>query len=183
MSRRHGRANAQTPGWAWMLFGLTLGLVVALAVYLIGPRAPEPGPGAAAPPSTASEPAQVAAAPTAPQSAESRFDFYEILPEFEVVIPEGQRAPVRGPAAPRNVEAPGRYVLQAGSFTSLGDADRLQASLALLGIESRIQRVTIDDDVYHRVRIGPIGDLGELNRVRRQLDQAGIEPLLMKAPQ
>ena len=32
-------------------------------------------------------------------------------------------------------------------------------SLALLGIESHVQRVTIDDDVFHRVRIGPIDDL------------------------
>jgi cell division protein FtsN len=56
----------------------------------------------------------------------------------------------------------------------------LQASLALLGVESRIQRVTIDDAVFHRVRIGPITDLDELNRVRSRLREARIEPLLMK---
>ena len=31
------------------------------------------------------------------------------------------------------------------------------------GIESHIQRVSIDDRTYHRVRIGPIDDLEELN--------------------
>jgi cell division protein FtsN len=80
----------------------------------------------------------------------------------------------------RAVEEPGSYVLQVGSFTSLGDADRMQANLALIGIESRIQRVTIDDDVYHRVRIGPIGNLEQLNQTRRRLREAKIEWLLMK---
>jgi cell division protein FtsN len=174
------------PGWAWMIFGLSLGLVVALGVYLTGPRAPgtldlapatEP---AAAPAATAST---KPAPRTAAEPAESRFEFYEILPEFEVVIPERQRAPLRRDGVQRTATEPGRYILQAGSFSSLEDADRLQASLALLGIESRIQRVTIDADVYHRVRIGPIDDVDELNRILRQLAAADIEPLLMKAPQ
>jgi cell division protein FtsN len=96
-----------------------------------------------------------------------------------VVIPEVDTAP-RADAPVRAVEEPGRYVLQVGSFTALGDADRMQANLALIGIESRIQRVTIDDDVYHRVRIGPIRDLEELNQTRRRLRDARIEWLLMR---
>jgi cell division protein FtsN len=35
----------------------------------------------------------------------------------------------------------------------------MQANLALLGFESHVQRVTLDDDVFNRVRIGPIADL------------------------
>ncbi len=85
-------------------------------------------------------------------------------------------------ARAKPIEEPGSYVLQAASFNNLEDADRLQASLALLGIESRIQRVTIDDDIYHRVRIGPITDLDALNRIRGQLRNARIDPLLMKVP-
>jgi cell division protein FtsN len=73
-------------------------------------------------------------------------------------------------------------VLQAGSFSAASDADKLQANLALLGIESRVQRVTIDDDVYHRVRIGPITDLEKLNRIRRQLHDAHVNAMLMKVP-
>ncbi len=112
----------------------------------------------------------------------SRFDFYEILPQFEVVIPEIERG-ARVDTSPTSVSAPGQYVLQAGSFRSHPDADRMQASLALLGIESRIQRVTIDDDVYHRVRVGPMADLDELNRIRRQLHDARIEVMIMRVPE
>lgn len=116
----------------------------------------------------------------------TEFDFYEILPQYEVVVPEietlsppstGSATPA-APAAP--IEKPGKYVLQAGSFRSHGEADRMQASLALLGIESRIQKVTIDDDEFHRVRVGPIDDLETLNRIRDQLRGAGINALVMR---
>ena len=90
------------------------------------------------------------------------------------------------PAAPaaqrRPAEAPGSFLLQAGSFSAAADADRLQASLALLGFESHVQRVTLDDDVFNRVRIGPIGDLDAANRTQRRLRDAGIDTLLMKVP-
>jgi cell division protein FtsN len=105
-----------------------------------------------------------------------------MLPQFEVVIPEFETN-VRADTAPRAVEQPGRYVLQAGSFRTLSDADRRQASLALLGVESSIQRVAIEDDVYHRVRIGPVEDLGQLNEIRRRLRDARIETLLMQVPE
>jgi cell division protein FtsN len=65
----------------------------------------------------------------------------------------------------------------------LGDADRRQAELALLGVESAIQRVSIEDDVFHRVRVGPVQDLARLNEIRRRLRDARIETLLMKVPE
>jgi cell division protein FtsN len=183
-----------------MLFGLAIGLVVAAGVYFR--NAPPATPAAAAVrPAQRSEsapasatPAATAPAATAPASnaraksaaqpaapAESRFDFYEMLPQFEVVVPEVETAASPAVRA-RPVQEPGSYILQAGSFSSHADADRLQANLALLGIEARIQRVTIDDDVFHRVRIGPITNLDALNRTRKQLRDAGIDPMLMKVP-
>jgi cell division protein FtsN len=163
-----------------MLLGFALGLSVALVVYLSSKG------GATVPAAPAARVAPESAAPaTRPEPEprpEARFDFYEVLPQFEVVIPEVESAP-RSEQLARTVEEPGRYVLQVGSFRTVGDADRRQASLALLGIEARIQRVTIDDDVFHRVRIGPIDELAEVNRIRRQLRDAQIDSLLMKVPE
>jgi cell division protein FtsN len=178
-----------------MLFGLALGLIVAAGVYFRTPSPARPTSAATSAPASASAPAptagergeargaQTARAPRSKESSEPRFDFYEMLPQFEVVVPEIETA--AGPAvrSQRVVEEPGSYVLQAGSFSALGDADRLKARIALLGVESRIQRVTIDDDVFHRVRIGPISDLNRLNRIRRQLRDAHVDTLLMKIPQ
>jgi cell division protein FtsN len=188
MARRnhHSRRNDSAPGWVWMLFGLGLGLIVAVGVYLRSP--PQPTPGAPSAASSAAPPPaerRRAAAPSQPAGttpAENRFDFYEILPQFEVEVPAPDSRATPS-VRTRPVDQPGRYLLQAGSFGAAVDADRLQASLALRGIESHVQRVTIDGTVFHRVRIGPISDLDALNRTRQQLRDAGIDPLLMKAPQ
>jgi cell division protein FtsN len=174
-----------------MLFGLAIGLVVAAGVYFR--RAPSADHAAtaerAAPTSTERAPARRGApargAATsngdAAKAGDQRFDFYDILPQYEVVVPEVETA--AGPTArAKPVDEPGSYVLQAGSFGAAADAEKLKASLALLGIESRVQKVAIDDDVYHRVRIGPITDLDKLNRIRRQLHDAHINAMLMKVP-
>lgn len=175
-----------------MLFGLALGLAVAAAVYLRGAYPAKTPAAASADPSTRAKPAaaerqrprqpsRAASAGDKAQPEESRFDFYEILPKYEVVIPEVETAASPATRA-KPIEEPGSYVLQAGSFGAAADAERLRANLALLGIESRVQRVTIDDDVFHRVRIGPITDLETLNRIRKQLRDARIEPMVMKVP-
>jgi cell division protein FtsN len=66
-------------------------------------------------------------------------------------------------------------VLQAGSFSTNADADRRRAELALHGIESHIQRVKVNERNYHRVYIGPIDDLDELNMMRSRLRSAKID--------
>jgi cell division protein FtsN len=107
------------------------------------------------------------------------YDFYEMLPKFEVVIPERDRDVSRElPAAP--ISRPGVYVLQAGSYRNAADAERVRKQLALTGIEAKVQRVAVDTDVWHRVRIGPVGDLAELNRLRRQLQAADVDALVIR---
>jgi cell division protein FtsN len=187
-SRRSSRKSSQDyPGWVWMLFGLAIGLAVAFAIYV---REPQPAPVIASKPQPASlesamdqnydDNAEQAAEPAEPEEPkESRFTFYDMLPNFEVVIPEEEHD-VRADTEPRAVVEPGVYVLQAGSFSRYEDADRRRAELALQGIESSIQRVTIDDSTYHRVRIGPINNLEELNVTRSRLRAANIDVLRIK---
>ncbi len=184
--RRNTRSRQQQtyPGWLWMLFGLSLGLAVAFAVY-VKDRAPRVAtrPDAPQPASMQSalddnnEAAVDQGAVEAP--AEKRFTFYDMLPNFEVIIPE-QEPDVAADVEPQAVVEPGLYVLQAGSFSAYADADRRRAQLALHGIESQIQRVTIDDKTYHRVRIGPTNDLDELNMLRSRLRTAQIDVLRIR---
>jgi cell division protein FtsN len=121
----------------------------------------------------------VTVSPAATEPAEKRFTFYDMLPNFEVIIPE-QEPDVAADVEPQAVVEPGLYVLQAGSFSAYADADRRRAELGLHGIESQIQRVTIDDKTYHRVRIGPTSDLGELNVLRSRLRSAQIDVLRIR---
>ena len=102
-----------------------------------------------------------------------------MLPSFEVVIPEEDIAVI--PARPMEAVAkPGLYVLQAGSFSAFEDADRRRAQLAMLGVESAIQKVTVDDKVYHRVRVGPVNSLDRLNELRQQLRGARIDVMVIR---
>ena len=109
-----------------------------------------------------------------------KYDFYEMLPNFEVVVPEKDKDVKRDLPAAAKIERPGVYVLQAGSYRNEADADRVRAQLALLGITATVQRVAVDADVWHRVRIGPINNLDELNRRRRQLQAADVDALVIR---
>ena len=174
--RSRNSRNQSAPGWQWLVAGLTFGLMVAAGVYLYDRR-----PGGVAH-VAAERPVPAVTARDEPEEAapeESRFDFYDELPKFEVVIPEHERD-VRPDGAQAPVSEPGTYVLQAGSFRSVADADRVQATLALQGIESRIQQVTIDEDTWHRVRIGPFDDLARLEDMRKRLRAKNIEVLMIR---
>lgn len=175
------KARTQAPGWLWMLGGLAIGLSVAAGVYVydratLPATVPVPAPRA--------QPASASAEPDPGQEQEAddrtRYDFYDMLPNFEVIIPEREPV-VANQSAEQPVKAPGAYILQAGSFQRYADAERRKATLALQGLTSKVQRVTIDNDqVWHRVRIGPITELSELNETRRLLAAADVDFLMIK---
>jgi cell division protein FtsN len=165
-------------GLAGFIVGLAIGLTVAMAVYLYDRRpAARIAQQSNAPMTKEEAPASADPAPASQQAQE--FDFYEMLPKFEVVIPEdgGKVAPE---AATGRVQKPGAYYLQAGSFRNHADADRVRALIALQGVESRIQKVTIDKDTWHRVRVGPITNLQRLEETRSKLRQAQIDALVIR---
>jgi len=166
-SRTRSRGNSIFTG---VMIGLIGGLIlaVAVAVWIMGsnpfkevdskPTAPAP-----AVPSTPDTPPVPEAAPS--------FDFYKVLP--------GEPQPVL-PAAPPASSAPLLY-LQAGAFQSPADADNLKASLALLGIEASIQTSDVGEKgIFHRVRIGPLDGMDEVERTRAVLTQNNIPAVLVK---
>jgi cell division protein FtsN len=121
----------------------------------------------------------VAPAAAATKPVAKRFDFYDMLPISELIIE--QEAPVIDTdVEPRAIEQPGVYMLQAGSFSTHTDADRRRAELALHGIESHIGRATVNGRNYHRVYVGPIEDLDELNLTRSRLRAAKIDVLRIR---
>jgi cell division protein FtsN len=169
--RSRGRREGFS-GWVGLLIGLAAGLAVGLALYYFDPRDPQSNGKAPAEAEPAS--AREAAADAQPD----QYDFYDMLPNFEVVVPEKEVVVQRD--APEAARKEGAYVLQAGSYRKLEDADRVRAQVALQGIESNVQRVAIDADTWHRVRIGPISDPAELNRVRSRLKEAEVDFLIVR---
>ena len=170
--RRNAPGTQGFTGWTGLLIGLSIGLAVALGVFLHyrNPAPEQPTPEATAAPASAQASETAPPAP-APAGAPPEYDFYKMLPEQEVEVPKDARAPVN-PVAPAGVR--GDVTLQVGSFKGMDQAEKMQARLALQGIESRIQRFTLQDETWYRVRIGPIATVEELNATRAKLNAAEI---------
>lgn len=128
------------------------------------------------------------------KGVEPTFDFYTLLPEMEVMVEKknkGKQPIVTSPpeqSQPQpEAETPAEqpttsYMIQVGSFKKVADADGFRAKLALLGIESKVQTVTIDNkDTWHRVQIGPITGRDQADAVQKQLRQNDIDSLLLRA--
>ena len=171
-SRKRGRGSAN--GRRSFLVGTLLLICVGLLAWYFR-DARNTTPGKAEPVATTKSGQAGKGAAQAPPATEAtnRFEFYEMLPDAEVEVAE-QANPAR-PAAPPPVSQPGTYVIQAGAFPNFADADRVKARLALLGVASVIQTAQANGSVFHRVRIGPIENLTEINRLRARLGQNGIE--------
>src|SRR5882757_3461330 len=163
--------------------GTLVGLVVASALFLYmggkrttaheGTEAPHPDPHRVAP-------ADVETAAAGTRQASEKYDFYQMLPNFEVVVPEKEKDVKRDLPATAKIERPGVYVLQAGSYRNESDADRVREQLSKEGIDAKVQRVAVDTDVWHRVRIGPITKLDELNKLRKQLQAADVDAIVIR---
>lgn len=183
-AKRRGAA----PGWVWLLAGLAVGLFVAFLVYLNKMPSSRhavqthgtPAPTAQHDARSVKKEAPAKAPDTQAKETHKgiNFDFYNILPEMEVPVPDNEP---QGKGLPPAPVAPGTYILQVGSFRSQKEADAQKASLALLGVVSSIQVVTINgNDTWHRVRIGPISDMDKLDNIRGILKQNNISFVLLR---
>ncbi|HEY2676992.1 MAG TPA: SPOR domain-containing protein [Steroidobacteraceae bacterium] len=166
-------------GWMGLACGLGLGLGVAAVVYLKDHRLDTPAASIGKSTKKKSHGNEAVDAGDSGADDSKSYAFYEMLPKFEVVVPEKEKD-VRPDIKPVPETRPGTYMLQAGSYKNFADADRVRAQLALQGIESKVQKVTVDNDTWHRIRIGPISKLDELNRMRQILRKADVDVLVIR---
>jgi cell division protein FtsN len=149
------------------------------------PARPAAPPGAAAAArAPAGDPSTTAGAAT---PAHQQYDFYSMLPRFTVRVPQAPAKAPRTPAAEpggaahaASGSAQASYVLQVGSYRRSTEAQAVRARLARAGIDARVERVLAGGGVWYRVRIGPISDPTELERVRTQLRAARLSALEMR---
>ncbi len=174
--RRAQRERRGAPWWQWLLGTMVL---VGFGYFLYGlSSAPSPAPEA--------KPDRKAMAGKQPEGEgqsrkkEPRFTFYTLLPEKEVIVPEGE-VKVRKRQERLGQEHRGQYFIQAGSFRTHGDADRLKARLALLGVEARIQRAKVKGAIWHRVRMGPYASMNEVEMIRTRLRKHRIDSVVQTA--
>ncbi|MFA5983630.1 MAG: SPOR domain-containing protein [Methylococcaceae bacterium] len=117
--------------------------------------------------------------PAAPVHQPPQLDFYTILPSKEVVVPDYEiktRTREELAGLPQTKET--KYIMQVGSFRSFEEADALRAKLALLGIESKIEKAKVGSVVWHRVKIGPYTQISSVSSTKARLRQQGIDALV-----
>ena len=182
--KKGARKTKPARGWAWFLAGLLIGVAATLIVTFQEFFSAE-GVAQAVREATHRD-APKAKAEKQKQGPENkkkrpRFEFYTMLPEMEVAVPEHELTRADASVEQQPDSGNVTYVLQAGSFRKLAQADRLKAELALIGMPAQIQTVSIDGgSKWHRVRVGPFPNLKALNEARSELQRNGLEVMVLK---
>jgi cell division protein FtsN len=164
-----------------LFFGFLLGLGVAAGIAVYFFKTPAPFSERARAPDKAPPVAQnlpdPSKAPPLPAEEKPRFDFYRILPGREEPVTDRQlREAAKQPGASKDL-----YFIQAGSFQNPADADSVKARLALMGLEATVEPADLaEKGVWYRVRLGPFKRIEEINRVRQQLAQNGVDASLVR---
>lgn len=183
--RRRRTTTRKSPPWIWAVTGLLAGLFVAFLVFLqmqpAGEVLVEETRALDIPTETETRDVRKQKPAPVPPPPKPRFDFYNLLPEMEVIVQDEEIKGTPSKEGVKRVEQPGTYLLQAGSFRSHTQADQLRAKLALLGLETSIQSVSVNSkQAWHRVRVGPFLNLSDLNQARSLLKKNGIDAILIR---
>ena len=195
------------PVWFWLISGVVIGSFVSFLVYLKLSVNVESDVVEAIqkkitlPTKSQNETSVKTQSDEAQKDEKGRFQFYEILPErfievpVEKVEPEAEQKTTNAksiqssksenePATafvPEKTERGGRsYVLQVGSFSRFQEADKRKATLAFMGISSKIYAVSKNDRTIYRVQVGPYRDIKKINGISSVLKENKIPSLLMK---
>ncbi|MDR1075429.1 MAG: SPOR domain-containing protein [Xanthomonadaceae bacterium] len=96
--------------------------------------------------------------------------------------PAATTAPAVGASlAAASAETDMRYILQAGSFGNVTDAEATKARVALLGLSARVESAEISGKTVYRVRTGPYGSAGELSEAKQKLSNGGLPALAIRS--
>jgi cell division protein FtsN len=184
--------------WAGVLAGaiIGVGLAAGVAWYLMKSPSPftkreQPALAKPQPDNTKlAVPAETDKSTATTGAGKPRFEFYNVLTNKQnsnVTAPAKSAEklkPAENTKSANNKAVPAYepQILQAGSFSNVGDAEKLKAKLALLGVEANIQTATIPDKgVWYRVRLGPYKSADDINRASSFLKQNGVDSTPMRA--
>lgn len=120
--------------------------------------------------------------PAQQEKKEDRFTFYGILTGSESPVSEQEvKQATQQPQQDSEKPASESYFLQVGAFQTEQEADNAKAKLALIGLEAVVQTANIPDKgILHRVRVGPLANLDEINKARSELARNGFNADLIK---
>lgn len=90
------------------------------------------------------------------------------------------KAPDTKAPDPKSGDERSSYLLQAGAFRTLDDAESMRGKLALLGYEARVVGADLNGQTFYRVRVGPYAKVDDVNQIRSRLAENGIEAAVVR---
>jgi len=163
--------------WKWLLITLIITLFIIFLVFLknssLTPEKPESRA------SSTSKSTKKTPKHQDNEKKEPRYDFYTILPETEVVVPDYE-IKTRSREEQLGKRKSSKYVVQAGSFRHFSEADKLKAELAFVGIESKVEKAIVNGVAWNRVKIGPYSRSSQIAKIKKQLNNNGIDAIVLE---
>lgn len=104
-----------------------------------------------------------------------RFYFYPPMAS----VPSATSSSPASPEAP-SASSDGYYYLQILAAEKEEDADNMKSRLALMGIDSIVNKVAVQDKTLFRVRIGPFFTEESLAQGRKRLDAGGVSYAIVR---
>jgi cell division septation protein DedD len=172
------------PGWVWFLSGVLIGMFLSFLIYLqeVVPNHPaEAGKSPVLVPTVVPVNPVVATVqssprpedkqittpkPAKPVDTNSKFEFYETLPNPEKSPP------------PTTSEKTGTVILpailQVGAFRDEQSAQGLKTHLSSFGVRAYVEQTTNGNEIWYRVRVGPVSNIGQYNQLVEQLSANNI---------
>lgn len=190
------RKGPLVPSWLWTVFGIIFGLTCLALLYLWQPWQPTPHGTSTSVSSTSTTDDN-----TTDDKKPEDFQFYDLLPKQQVtpvptqtvpdVVPDDVAIPIVESSSTdssnsdtNTTEAPKakssqHYMLQVNSFQSADEADKQRASVLLAGLPADVRHTTSDGQEWYRVVSGPFNSKNEALRAQRQLQDSGIDALVV----
>lgn len=189
-----------------LIVGLLLGLAIALGVALYVAKVPIPFidkvpqrsaeadaqeaqqhkdwnpnanlPGTGKPPT---RPAAVASGVVAPPPpAATGASSAAAVPQPAAATKPAASAPAVAASAAKPVDGGYVFFVQAGAFTTAGDAEQQRARLAMQGFNAKVYERASGERSVFRVRIGPFDERSAADALQAQVQGAGLEAAVVR---
>ena len=163
--QRKTRDQRKVSGWKILLVLLFIGLFIGFLIFL-NSSSPEKNP-------TQEAPAEVLKVEPEKKPEQPKFTFYKILPETEVFVPSHE-IDTRNREEGFGKIKPTTYLIQIGSFNQYEKANSLKLDLAMMGIQSRVEKINLNNVIWNRLVIGPYSKSSNVAKLTKRLKENGV---------
>jgi len=175
MARDYAKPRRQPDKRTYTLFhapSFAFGILFGMALVFVGAYGPEWLARDKAPPPEKKPPEEV--------KPQVKFEFPKLLEENQVEVDPRTYAPPGSLDEPVEPEKPREYLIQAGSFRSVADAESVRALLLLQDLPVSMTPVELPDGTWYRVIVGPYSDKADAEALVENLREQRLNVILQE---